>query len=100
MHILLIIIRYGEYSYTAIKLLKCTSLLVFSNAFTEFSNRFIKNTNKYKLKDSNSVLERIIMIFADGSINIVDKKHWNQIFRLSKINFHMSSTTNLHESSH
>ena len=97
---LLVSLRYSPYSYAVGELLKCTSLLDHNNALTEFSNRFAKITDANDLKELNNVLEKIGMNFADGSINLVNQKRWDQVSMLSRINFRMPSTTNSLESSH
>lgn len=97
---LLVSLKYSQYSYVVGELLKCTSLLDHNNALTEFSNRFAKISDANELRELNNVLEKIGMNFADGSINLVNQKRWDQVSMLSRINFKMPSTTNSLESSH
>ena len=97
---LLVSLRFSAFSYAAGELVKCTSLLDFNNALTTFNDKFNQITKPEELIELNSILGKIGLNFAGGTLNLVDTNRWNQVSMLNHINFRMPSTTNSLESAH
>ena len=97
---LLVSLRFSAHSYAIGKILRCTTIFELNNALTTFSILFSKITDPDEMADLNKALGKVGLEFADGSLNLVNQRRFDQVSMLSRVEYRMPSTTNSLESTH